>query len=226
MNLAEIDEMINGFAQSAMRAEKAGFDGVEIHAANGYLLDQFLTGYSNDREDQYGGTVSNRCRLTIEVIASVKKVVSDGFVVGVRVSKGKVNDFDYTWPNGVDDGRVIFVSLKKAGADYIHFASEGKGFNHGCLTRKGESLTALAREITGLPVIANGGLGNPDEAHRILEEGHADLVALGTSALTNPDWPIRLQNSSKIAPFDPEMFTFGVTINDQCKWEEEKTHIK
>jgi 2,4-dienoyl-CoA reductase-like NADH-dependent reductase (Old Yellow Enzyme family) len=220
MNLSEIDVAVNGFAQAAIRAEKAGFDGVEIHAANGYLLDQFLTAYTNDREDQYGGTIDNRCRLTAKVISSVKQAVASDFIVGVRVSQGKVNDFDYTWPNGVDDGKMIFTALQKAGAGYIHFASEGKGFDHGCLTRNGESLTALAREITGLPVIANGGLGNPEEAQRILEGQHADLIALGTSALSNPDWPLRLVNNSNIIPFDPDMFASGVTISDQLIWEE------
>jgi len=220
MNLSEIDDAISGFAQAANRAEKAGFDGVEIHAANGYLLDQFLTDYTNDREDQYGGTVDNRCRLTANVISAVKKATVSDFIVGVRVSQGKVNDFDYTWPNGTDDGKIIFTTLQKAGADYIHFASEGKGFDHSCLTRDGESLTTLARKITGLPVIANGGLGNPEEAQRIFEGQHADLIALGTSALANPDWPIRLANNENITPFDPDMLASGVTISDQLTWED------
>ncbi len=220
MNLSEIDEVENGFCHSAMRAEKAGFDGVEIHAANGYLLDQFLTDYTNDREDHYGGSVENRCRLSTEITASIKRSVSDDFVVGVRVSQGKVNDANYLWPNGISDGKIIFNSLKRAGADYIHFASEGKGFDHGSLTRDGESLPKLARQLTGLPVLANGGLDNLSEAKRILGEGHADLVALGTGALANPDWPIRLQSKNKIHSFNPEMFASGVTIEDQFKWEE------
>ncbi|BCD96530.1 NADH:flavin oxidoreductase [Marinagarivorans cellulosilyticus] len=221
MNLAEIDDAIKGFVDSAIRAEKAGFDGVEIHAANGYLLDQFLTDYTNDREDQYGGSVKNRCRLSAEVTAAIKSSVASHFIVGVRVSQGKVNDFDYLWPNGLNDGEVIFDSLKNAGADYIHFASEGKGFDHGCLTRAGESLPKLARDLTGLPVIANGGLDNPAEANRILTGSHADLVALGTGALANPDWPARLKANDDIAAFNPAMFTFGVTVEDQFTWEEE-----
>ncbi|NRA86546.1 MAG: hypothetical protein HRU28_03960 [Rhizobiales bacterium] len=125
-----------------------------------------------------------------------------------------------TWPNGINDGKIIFTSLKNAGADYIHFASEGKGFNHGCLTKDGESLPKFAREITGLPVIANGGLDHSGEANRIFEDGHADLIALGTGALANPDWPNRLKNKDKILPFNPDMFTSGVTIEDQFKWED------
>jgi len=226
MNLSEIDDVISGFSDSAMRAEEVGFDGVEIHAANGYFLDQFLTDYTNDREDQYGGSVENRCRLIAETTASIKNVVSNNFVVGVRVSQGKVNDFDYLWPKGINDGKIIFTSLKNAGADYIHFASEGKGFDHGCFTRDGESLPKLAREITGLTVIANGGLGNSSEANRIIEGDHADLVALGTGALANPDWPTRLKAQDEILAFNPDMFALGVTVGAQFKWEEAAESIK
>jgi 2,4-dienoyl-CoA reductase-like NADH-dependent reductase (Old Yellow Enzyme family) len=225
MNTSEIDEVIVGFSDSAMRAEKAGFDGIEIHAANGYLLDQFLTDYTNEREDQYGGCLEKRCRLITEVLASIKKSVTNDFVVGVRVSQGKVNDFDYNWPNGISDGKVIFSSLKNAGADYIHFSSEGKGFDHGCLTENGESLPKLARELTGLPVIANGGLDDPSEANRILKGNHADLIALGTGALANPDWPTRLKAQIPTRPFNPKMFALGVTIENQFKWEDKAKNI-
>jgi 2,4-dienoyl-CoA reductase-like NADH-dependent reductase (Old Yellow Enzyme family) len=219
MNLSEIDDVIQGFTQAAIRAEAAGFDGVEVHGANGYLLDQFLTDYTNNREDQYGGSVENRCRLITDILTSVKNNVSDDFIVGIRLSQGKVNDFDYTWPNGIHDGEVIFTVLKSAGADYIHFASEGKGFDHGCLTRSGESLTQLAKKLTGLPVIANGGLDDINEAMRILDDGHADLVALGTGALANPDWPNKIKNGEPVKPFNPEIFSVGVTIENQMQWE-------
>lgn len=220
MNLAEVDDVIREFSNAATRVMAAGFDGVEIHAANGYLLDQFLTDYTNDREDQYGGSIENRCRLITEIITSIKSVVSKDLVTGVRVSQGKVNDFDYTWPNGIKDGEIIFTALKNAGADYIHFASEGKGFDHGCLTRDGNSLPKLARDLTGLPVIANGGLERVSEACRMFDEGHADLIALGSGALANPDWPNRLNAKEKILPFNPDMLASGVTIDDQFKWED------
>lgn len=226
MNLSEIDDVISGFVSSAIRAQKAGFDGVEIHAANGYLLDQFITDYTNEREDIYGGSVENRCRLSAEIIASIKKSVSLNFIVGIRLSQGKVNDFNYLWPNGTNDGKVIFESLKNAGADYIHFASEGKGFDHGCLTKDGESLPKLARELTGLPVIANGGLHCTSEAERILKDGHADLIALGTGALANPDWPSRLKANNKIINFNPDIFSLGVTVEAQFMWENKTKNTK
>jgi 2,4-dienoyl-CoA reductase-like NADH-dependent reductase (Old Yellow Enzyme family) len=219
MTLEEIEEAVRGFVHSALAAKEVGFDGVEIHGANGYLLDQFLTEYTNMRKDSYGGSRANRVRLTAEIISQVREVVGNEFIVGVRLSQGKVNDFDYLWPDGLNDGAVIFEAVKRSGADYIHFASEGKGFDHGCLTKRGESLPKQARILTGLPVIANGGMHQPEESRRILTEGHADLVALGTGALANPAWPHRLANNHPIANFDDSMFAAGVTIEEQVKFE-------
>jgi 2,4-dienoyl-CoA reductase-like NADH-dependent reductase (Old Yellow Enzyme family) len=219
MTLEEIEEAVRGFVHSALAAKEVGFDGVEIHGANGYLLDQFLTEYTNIRQDHYGGSAANRVLLTAEITSQVRAVVGHAFIVGVRLSQGKVNDFDYLWPHGLNDGAVFFEAVKRSGADYIHFASEGKGFDHGCLTQRGESLPKQARILTGLPVIANGGMHRPEESRRILTEGHADLVALGTGALANPDWPRRLANNHPIANFDDSMFAAGVTIEEQVKFE-------
>lgn len=217
MNLSEIDQVIEGYIASALRAVEAGFDGVEVHSANGYLLDQFITDYTNMREDQYGGSVENRVRLTCEITQKIKAATPENFIVGVRLSQGKVNDFDYLWAGGLEDGKVIFSAVEKAGADYMHFASEGQGFDHGCLTRGGDSLPKQAKTLTNMAIIANGGLHEPAEANRILSEEHADLVALGTGALANPDWPQKIANNQPIAPFNPAIFANGVDIASQKK---------
>lgn len=222
MNLSEIDGVIEGFLQSAIRAEQAGFDGVEIHAANGYLLDQFITDYTNYREDQYGGSLENRIRLSVEIIEAIKQNVSSDFLVGIRLSQGKVNDFDYLWSGGLNDGKMIFNAVANAGVDMIHFASEGMGFDHGCLTREGQSLPQQARMLTHLPLIANGGLDDPNEAKRILEEGHADLISLAKGALVNPDWVLKLSNNCELVPFNSGVFSEGVTIDAQYRWESEQ----
>jgi 2,4-dienoyl-CoA reductase-like NADH-dependent reductase (Old Yellow Enzyme family) len=212
MSLNEIENVKLGFIETAKRAEQIGFDGVEVHAANGYLLDQFLTDYTNRREDCYGGSLLNRVRLSSEIIHDIQREVSDEFVVGIRLSQGKVNDFDYLWPGGVDDGDVIFKAVQQAGVDYIHFASEGLGFDHGCLTRSGESLPKLASSLTQLPIIANGGLETISEATRILSDGHGDLISLGKGAIANPDWPQKIAAGETIEPFDPEFFVDGVAL--------------
>ena len=223
LNLQEIDEIVAGFVQSAKRAFEAGFDGIEIHAANGYLLDQFITEYTNHREDQYGGSVINRIRLTTDIIQAIKQAVPESFIVGVRLSQGKVNDFHYKWPGGTEDARIIFLAVTEAGADYIHFASEGEGFEAGCLTESGDSLPALAKDLTGLPVIINGGLDDPEQAYMKLTQGHGDLIALGKGALINPDWPVKVANGRKITPFSFELFSKSVTVNAQFEWEKRQS---
>lgn len=209
----DVIELTSGFARSARRAASAGFDGVEIHGANGYLIDQFLTDYTNRRTDRYGGSTCNRVRLAVEITKAVRQSVDDNFIVGIRLSQGKVNDFDYTWPGGAGDAEIIFPQVAMAGVDYIHFASEGRGFDHGCVLTDDTSLPRLARELTGLPVIANGGLHDPEEAYRILQDGHGDLAALGSGALANPDWPDLLAREAPIRAFDPMMLSKGVTID-------------
>ena len=218
MTRDHIEEAVRGFADSALRAERAGFVGVEIHAANGYLIDQFLSESTNHRSDAYGGPLEHRVRLAVETIEAVKRVVSPNFIVGIRLSQGKVNDFDYRWPGGADDARILFDAVVRAGVDYLHLASEGKGWRHAAVLADGTSLTALARRRTGLPVIANGGLQEPEMARWILTEGHADLISLGTAALSNPDWPCKLRQNSPLVPFDHHMLSPTATIEAGWAW--------
>lgn len=204
MSPAEIRTAIAGFAQSAARAQDAGADGVEIHSANGYLLDQFLTDYSNQRSDSYGGTVRDRIRLTCEVIESVRDAVGRGFTVGVRISQGKVNDFTHKWSGGEGDAQEIFTAIETSGADYIHtteFAANAPAFG------EGKSLTALAKRFTSLPVIANGDLGDPEVADRLIAQGDCDFIAIGKAALASPDWPSRVRQGKPRGEFDFEMFS-------------------
>jgi hypothetical protein len=120
MTTADIDLVVTAFAAAAERARAAGFDGVEVHAANGYLLDQFLTLYTNARRDEYGGDVANRIRLTARLVATIRDRVGGDFVIGVRLSQTKVNDLVYRWPGAAADAVVIFAAVADAGADYVH----------------------------------------------------------------------------------------------------------
>ncbi|MFG0273715.1 MAG: NADH:flavin oxidoreductase, partial [Phycisphaerales bacterium] len=180
MNRDDIRAVQLAFTHAAERARRAGFRGVEIHGANGYLLDQFNTAYTNLRDDDYGGEPANRIRMTAETVAAIRSATPDDFIVGVRVSEAKVNDFEYRWPGGAAEATTIFRALADAGASYIHVAGEGRAFQH---DDEAESFTALARRITGLPVIANGGLHDISLAERVIRDGHADFVALGRAAL-------------------------------------------
>lgn len=218
MSRTDIDCVIGGFVDTAVRARDAGFDGVEVHAANGYLLDQFLTDYTNARGDEFGGSVANRIRLTARVVAGIRDRLGADFLLGVRVSQTKVNDFTYRWPGGAADAETIFSALADAGADYLHIASEGRDFIETARLSDGRTITALAREVSGLPVMANGGMHDLDQTSAVLDGGHADLVSIGRGALSNPDLPARLLAGESLEPFDHAMLSPMATIANARAW--------
>lgn len=200
----EIADAVQGFADAAGRAVgEAGFDGIEIHGANGYLIDQFLTDYSNRRTDRWGGDASRRIGLLLAVVRAVRAKVDGGVPVGVRISQGKVNDFAHKWAGGERDAEAIFGSLADAGVDSIHVTEHEAwkpAFAGGC-----DSLVGLARRFAPrIPLIANGGLHDPARAREMLDAG-ADLVALGKGALANPDFPDRIRAGREAKAFDPAL---------------------
>lgn len=219
MQPEDIDSVVQGIVDAATRARAAGFDGVEIHAANGYLLDQFLTVYTNARNDEYGGSVTNRIRLTARIVVDIRHRIGKDFLLGVRLSQTKVNDFTYRWPDGAADAEVIFAALADAGSDYLHIASEGRDFIDTARFPDGRTITAVAREVSGLPVIANGGMHDLVQACDVLDGGHADLVSVGRGALANPDLPARLTAGAGLNRFDHAMLSPMATIANTRAWQ-------
>jgi 2,4-dienoyl-CoA reductase-like NADH-dependent reductase (Old Yellow Enzyme family) len=217
---SDISEAIKGFAASAARAQAAGFDAVEVHGANGYLIDQFLTSYTNLRNDRYGGAPERRARFAADVVSAIREAVGLDFPVGIRLSQTKVNDLDYRWPGGAAEAKTIFRTVADAGADYLHLASEGRDWLDIATLDTGATATALARNVTGLPIIANGGMHVPTLARSVLTDNHADLVALGRGALANPDWPLRLVQDRLLTEFDGTMLKPDVTLDSQRAWEQ------
>lgn len=209
----DIDAVVSGFVDAATRARSAGFDGVEVHGANGYLIDQFLTDYTNQRTDSYGGDVRERARLAAEVVAAIVEEVGSGFPVGIRLSQTKVNDFHHRW-EGARDAEIIFGALYDAGARYLHIASEGRNWIETARLDGGLTITGLARKITGLPVIANGGMHDAAQARQVIDDGHADIVAIGRGALANPDLPHRIAKDVELADFEPAMLHPMATLEN------------
>lgn len=204
MDASDIKTAISGFTEAAKRAREAGADGIEVHSANGYLLDQFLTDYTNQRTDNYGLNTLGRIQLSCEVLECVREAVGRDFTIGVRVSQSKVNDFEHKWAAGERDAEIIFTALQASGADYIHtteFDANAPAFD------RGSSLAALAKKFTLLPVIANGGLGHPNLAEQMLSQSSCDFVALGKDALASPDWPNRVRNAQPRDTFEFAMFS-------------------
>jgi len=211
----EITEVIEGFVNAAKRAKAAGFNGVEIHGANGYILDQFLTDYTNKRTDEYGGSTENRVRLLVEVSKAVREAVGQDFTVGIRISQGKVNDYTHKWLGKERDAEIIFGQLGQAGLDFIHVTEyeawqpafpegEGTTATDSAFGDGGASLAKLAKTYGKLPVIANGHLEDPAKVKEIIERGEADVVTLGKGALANHDWVKKVKNGAGLADFQPE----------------------
>jgi len=200
MSDEDLAAAVDGYAQAARRAQEAGFDGVEIHGANGYLLDQFLTAHTNLREDGYGGSLNNRLRLTAEVVQAVRRSTAEHFAVGLRCSQGKVNDFTHKWEGGEADAARIFRTLGALPIDYLH-TTEFEAWRP-AFGEQGPSLAALARKHVPVPVLANGSLHDAAQARGLLERGEADFVSLGRGALTHPDWPERLRAGARLEAFD------------------------
>lgn len=201
--MEDLKDVIHSFAKTALRAKEAGFDGVEIHGANGYLLDGFLTDYANQRKDEYGGSTENRVRLSVEVAGAIREAVGQDFIVGIRISQAKVNDYAHKWAGKEQDAKVIFGKLGQAGLDYIH-VTEYQAWEP-AFDSNGPSLAALAKQYGGIPVIANGHLEDPEKAKDMIKNGEADVVTLGKGALANHDWANKVKNNELIDAFDAKM---------------------
>ncbi len=205
MTQADIATAVAGYAAAAANAVAAGFHGVEVHAANGYLPDQFLTSYTNLRKDEYGGSVANRFRMIAEIINAIRQVAPPQFIIGLRLSEGKVNNFTYRWPDGAVTATALLEEVKKVAPDYVHISGEGSTWEKLGAYAHGETLTGMAKRIIQVPVIANGGMEELAVAGRALSEGHADLISLGKAALANPDWPARVAAGKPFIAFERGM---------------------
>lgn len=217
MDLTDIQKMQRGFINGAINAHKAGFDGVEIHGANGYLLDQFLTPELNRRNDRYGGSMQNRFRVIAEIIEGIRASVPSDFIVGLRISEGKVNDLTYRWADGIKTAKELAEEIKKSRPDFVHVAVQTGEWERDSFYEGGASLASVIRETEGIPVIANGGFHNLDKAETALKDHHADLIAIGKVALADPHWVVKTLNNLPIIPFHRDMLWPEATLSHTRK---------
>jgi 2,4-dienoyl-CoA reductase-like NADH-dependent reductase (Old Yellow Enzyme family) len=211
---AEMKEVVASYGNAARLAVEIGFDGVEVHGANGYLPDQFLTVYTNQRTDEYGGPLHNRLRFHLEVMQAVRDAVKDK-PVGVRISQTKVNDLTYSWPGGIKDAEYIFPALAKTGIDFIHVSAHLGAvpvFNQPL------SLAGLAKKLTGITIIGNGKLHDPKLADELIAKGEADFFSVGKGALADPAWARKVAAGQAPIPFDPGMTSPLATIANTAAW--------
>ncbi len=191
----ELPGLVADYANAARNAVKAGFDGVEIHAANGYLLDQFQRDSSNKRTDDYGGSIENRCRLTLEVVDAILKVLPPG-KVGIRFAPvSPANDISDSDPQALFNHLVEQVSLRKLA--YIHIVEGATG---GPRDIAPFDFAALKKRFSGAYMANNG--YDRDSAIAAVESGAADLVAFGRPFIANPDLVERLRRHGPLAQID------------------------
>jgi 2,4-dienoyl-CoA reductase-like NADH-dependent reductase (Old Yellow Enzyme family)/thioredoxin reductase len=186
----EIQALVGDFAGAAVRAKEAGFDGVEIHAAHGYLINQFLSPYSNRRTDEYGGSLFNRSRLLLEILAEIKARLSETYPVSCRISAEEFVSDGLT----LAESRTLARWLQNAGLDVLSVSGGVYESAYRIIPPmdvEPGSLAYLAqgiKEAVSIPVVTVGGISEPSFAERILLEGKADLVALGRALLADPEW--------------------------------------
>lgn len=198
MTEADIRATVQAFADAAVRADKAGFDVVEIHGAHGYLINQFLSPIANKRTDRYGGSRDNRMRFALEVTEAVRAVWPASKPLFMRISATDGG------PGGweLDDSIALARELKARGVDVIHCSSGGfEGYALKPAPLYQVPLAKAVREI-GIPTIAVGLITEPKEAETVIATGEADLVALARGALDDPNWPIHARHALDGAAYD------------------------
>ncbi|MDX1634924.1 MAG: NADH:flavin oxidoreductase [Marinobacter sp.] len=215
MTEADIRHAIEGFRQSARLAREAGFDGIELHGANGYLLNQFLSTHFNQRDDQYGGTLANRLRLVEEVVRAVREEVGPDYPVGIRLSQGTVTDPDYQLPEGQAGFEQIVVAVRDAGADFVH--TTDAEVNRQALIGGNDSLAQVVQRVPGIGLIVNGGI-TEQSYQEIANQYQGALLAVGKKALANPDFVQRLKDGKALDELDFAMLQPKATLANEQAW--------
>ncbi len=183
MSRFDISHVISGFVETARGAIEAGFDGVEIHGAHGYLISQFLSWYSNGRDDEYGGSTENRFRFFHEVIQAVSKVIPENRLLMVRVSNWGIADMDVSLFESKEDYQKTISLLSLEPVDAISVSTYE--YNQPAFGTD-RNMAQLTREMTDLPLLICGGIHNRASAENALDD--ADIILVGKSLLLNPDW--------------------------------------
>ncbi|WP_198670109.1 tRNA-dihydrouridine synthase, partial [Rahnella sp. NRRL B-41462] len=187
MSLERIAELKKAYVDTVRRADRLGFDLLELHGAHGYLLHQFLSPLSNQRTDQYGGSLENRMRLLLEIFGEIRAAFPAEKPIGVRISATD-------WVEGgwdLEQSIELAKALDELGCSYIHVSSGGLS-PHQKITVGPNYQVPFAdgiKRYVKMPVIAVGLITEPEQAEAIIGTGQADMIALARGILYNPRWP-------------------------------------
>jgi len=203
LDISEIPGIVEDYRKAALHAMGAGFDGVELHAANGYLPDQFLQDGSNKRTDSYGGSIENRSRFLLEVVGAMTSVWG-GHRVGVRIAPAG------TWNHMHDSSPgALFLhvaqQLNRFGLAYLHVVEPRVKGNVTTKPEQGPIAAEQLRKVFKGKILAAGGF-EPETAESAIETGVADAVAFGRHFVSNPDLPLRIREGLVLTPYDRDTF--------------------
>lgn len=202
LSLIEIEEIIDDFVQAAVRAVQAGFAAIELHAAHGYLIHQFLSPLSNQRTDQYGGHLNNRMRFCLDIFSAIKQQLPKDFPIGVRISAQDWVEDGWDLNSSIE----LSLQLQQLGAAYIHVSSGGLDMRQKIELSPHYQVpfaNAIKQHID-IPVIAVGLITEADPAEEILQNQQADAIAIARAILYDPRWPwhaaARLNQTVVVSP--------------------------
>ncbi|WP_338780998.1 alkene reductase [Metabacillus sp. FJAT-52054] len=194
----DVQKVVGQYAQAAKNAIEAGFDGVEIHGAHGYLIDQFNSYQSNKREDEYGGELAERLTFMKQVIrAVIDEIGADRTII--RFSAHKVDAPDYRWEDADEAMRTYTEAFKETGIQIIH-PSIMDAEEH---IAENQTLYDLARKYWDGPIIGVGSL-DADKAEAMLEKGVMDVAAFGRPLIANPDFLQKVREGKELTPYEPK----------------------
>ena len=186
MTKEDIEKVKDDFKNASIRTKKAGFDGVEIHAAHEYLLNHFYSPLTNKRADEYGGNLENRLRLANEIIQDVRKSVGEDYIVAIRFGA-----YDY-WEGGskLDEIPIAVKSFIDSGVDLIDISGGLCRFQNPYNKEPGyfKELSKIAKEASSVPVILTGGVKKAKDAEKLLKEGYCDLIGIGRAMIMDAEW--------------------------------------
>jgi 2,4-dienoyl-CoA reductase-like NADH-dependent reductase (Old Yellow Enzyme family) len=219
MTTDDIKETIDAYASDAKICQDLGFDGVEIHGAHGYLIDNFFWGETNIREDLYGGSIEKRSQFVSDIVKAVRENVDDEFIVGLRFSQWKQHDFDAKLAQTPDDLKKVLLPPVEAGLDYLH--SSMRRFWESEFDSSEENLAYWTKKISNIPTVGVGSVGldsdfidmtapaNPTSIDRAIEDistGKYDLIAVGRALLSDYEWVLKMKEGrlSDIIPYTKE----------------------
>jgi 2,4-dienoyl-CoA reductase-like NADH-dependent reductase (Old Yellow Enzyme family) len=220
MTQRDLDDVIGAFAEAAAAAERIGFDGIEIHGAHGYLVDQFLWAGTNRRTDAYGGDLVARSRFAAEIVAAVRETVSADFPVIFRYSQWKSDNYDARLAETPEELEAVLTPLAAAGVDAFHASTrrywlpefEGSDLNLAGWTKKLTGRTTITVGSVGLDgdfIKGFMGEGSPvkgiDDLLDRLERDEFDMVAVGRALLQDPEWAAKVLGGrlDELKPYDP-----------------------